>query len=49
MEAAGVEPTVIVDYVLWLIGSGRYVEENVKISRQKQAFIEEIRPKLDEK
>ncbi len=41
------QTTVIVDYILWLIGSGKYVGENEKIVRQKQAFIQEIKPKLE--
>jgi len=41
------QTTVIVDYILWLIGSGKYVGENETIVRQKQAFIQEIKPKLE--
>ncbi|MEE8553348.1 MAG: hypothetical protein V3S72_08615, partial [Desulfobacterales bacterium] len=41
------QTTVIVDYILWLIGSGKYVGENETIVMQKQAFIQEIKPKLE--
>jgi hypothetical protein len=34
LAKANGEQTVIVDYVLWLVGSGRYVGENDKITRQ---------------
>jgi hypothetical protein len=40
------EPVAGVDYLLWLIGSGKYVEKNEKITRQKAMFISQIRPKL---
>jgi len=43
------ELPAVVDRLLWFIGSGKYVDENVKISRQKVAFIEDLRPKLDAK
>lgn len=42
------EPPAVIDRLLWLIGSGKYVEENEKITRQKAAFIQEVRPKLDQ-
>jgi len=40
------ELPAVIDRLLWLIGSGKYVEENEKITRQKAAFIQDIRPKL---
>jgi hypothetical protein len=43
------ELPAVVDRLLWLIGSGKYVDENVKITRQKAAFIEYLRSKLDAK
>jgi hypothetical protein len=42
------EPPALIDRVLWLIGSGKYVEENEKITRQKAAFIQDICPILDQ-
>jgi len=39
----------VVDYLLWLIGSGKYVDENERITRQKAAFIWQIQPKLKPK
>ena len=39
----------VVDRVLWLIGSGKYVGENEKITRQKAAFIRQIQPILNPK
>jgi hypothetical protein len=42
------EPPAVIDRLLWLIGSGKYVEKNEKITRQKAAFIQNIRPKLDQ-
>lgn len=41
------ESVAVVDYLLWLIGSGKYVAENEKITRQKRAFLQELQPKLD--
>lgn len=41
------EPPAVIDRLLWLIGSGKYVEKNEKITRQKAAFIQDIRPKLE--
>lgn len=43
------ELPAVVDRLLWLIGSGKYVDENVKITRQKATFIEDLRPKLGAK
>jgi hypothetical protein len=43
------ELPAVVDRLLWFIGSGKYVDENVKIARQKAAFIEYLRSKLDAK
>jgi hypothetical protein len=40
------EPPAVIDRLLWLIGSGKYVE-NEKITRQKAAFIKDICPILD--
>jgi len=40
------EVPAVVDRLLWFIGSGRYVDENVKITRQKTGFIRLLRPKL---
>lgn len=37
------ESPAVIDYLLWLIGSGKYVGENEKITRQKAAFIRLIR------
>ena len=42
------EPPAVIDRLLWLIGSGKYVEENEKITRQKAAFIQDICPILDQ-
>jgi hypothetical protein len=42
------EVPAVVDRLLWLIGSGKYVEENDKITRQKAAFIKDICPILDQ-
>ena len=41
------EPPSVIDRLLWLIGSGKYVGENEKVTRQKKAFIQEITPILD--
>jgi hypothetical protein len=41
------EAPAVVDRLLWLIGSGKYVSENEKITRQKTAFIHGICPILD--
>ena len=41
------EAPAVIDRLLWLIGSGKYVGKNEKITRQKAAFIQDIRPKLD--
>jgi hypothetical protein len=43
------ERPTVGDRLLWFIGSGKYVDENVKITRQKAAFIEYLRSKLDAK
>jgi len=43
------EVPAVVDRLLWFIGSGKYVDENVKISRQKTGFIKDLRAKLDAK
>ena len=43
------ELPAVVDRLLWLIGSGRYVDEIDKIRRQKTGFIQLLRPKLDAK
>ncbi len=42
------EAPAVVDRLLWLIGSGKYVGENEKITRQKKAFIQDVRPILDQ-
>ena len=42
------EAPAVVDILLWLVGSGKYVEENEKITRQKAAFIQDVRPKLNQ-
>jgi hypothetical protein len=42
------EAPAVIDRLLWLIGSGKYVEENEKITRQKASFIQEICPILDQ-
>jgi hypothetical protein len=42
------EPPAVIDRLLWLIGSGKYVEKNEKITRQKAAFIQDICPILDQ-
>jgi len=42
------EPPAVIDRLLWLIGSGKYVGKNEKITRQKTVFIQDIRPKLDQ-
>jgi len=41
------ELPAVVDRLLWFIGSGKYVDDDVKITRQKAAFIKDLRPKLD--
>ena len=41
------EAPAVVDRLLWLIGSGKYVGENEKITRQKAAFIHSICPILE--
>jgi hypothetical protein len=43
------EVPAVVDRLLWFIGSGKYVDENVKITRQKAGFIKDLRAKLDAK
>ena len=43
------EVPAVVDRLLWFIGSGKYVDENVKITRQKAGFIKDLRVKLDAK
>jgi hypothetical protein len=43
------ELPAVVDRLLWFIGSGKYVDENVKITRQKMGFIKDLRAKLDAK
>ena len=40
------ESPAVIDKLLWFVGSGKYVE-NEKITRQKKAFIQEVRPILD--
>ena len=42
------EPPAVIDRLLWFIGSGKYVGKDEKITRQKAAFIQEVRPKLDQ-
>jgi len=42
------EPPAVVDRLLWLIGSGKYVDENEKITRQKASFLECICLILDQ-
>jgi len=42
------EAPAVVDRLLWLIGSGKYVEENEKITRQKATFIRDICPILEQ-
>ncbi len=51
VKMAGVnnEVPAVVDRLLWFIGSGRYVDENVKITRQKAGFIRLLRAKLGSK
>ncbi len=43
------EIPAVVDRLLWFIGSGKYVDENVRITRQKAAFIKDLRVKLGAK
>ena len=43
------EVPAVVDRLLWFIGSGKYVDENVKITRQKAGFIKDLRVKLGAK
>jgi hypothetical protein len=43
------ELPAVVDRLLWFIGSGRYVDEHDKITRQKAQFIQLLRPKLNAK
>jgi len=47
MARANGEPPAVIDLLLWLIGSGKYVGENEKFTRQKAAFIRLIQGKLD--
>jgi len=42
------EPPAVIDRLLWLIGSGKYVGENEKITRKKASFIQDICPILDQ-
>ena len=43
------ELPAVVDRVLWFVGSGKYIDNNEKITRQKAAFIRDLRPKLNAK
>jgi len=43
------ELPAVVDRLLWLIGSGKYVDEGAKITRQKAGFIQLLRSKLGAK
>jgi hypothetical protein len=43
------ELPAVIDRLLWFIGSGRYVDEHDKITRQKAGFIQLLRAKLDAK
>ena len=43
------ELPAVVDRVLWFVGSGKYLDDNEKITRQKAAFIRDLRPKLNAK
>ena len=43
------EVPAVVDRLLWFIGSGKYVDENVKIKREKAGFIKDLRANLDAK
>ena len=43
------ELPAVIDRLLWYIGSGRYVDQGVKITRGKTQFIELLRPKLGSK
>ncbi len=43
------EVPAVIDRLLWFIGSGRYVDEHDKITRQKAGFIRLLRPKLNAK
>ncbi len=51
VRMAGVNDEVpaVVDRLLWFIGSGKYVDEHDKITRQKAGFIRDLRLKLDAK
>jgi len=42
------EVPAVVDRLLWFIGSGKYVGKDDKITRKKAAFIQEVRPILDQ-
>jgi hypothetical protein len=42
------EPPAVIDRLLWLIGSGKYVGKNEKITRQKATFIRDICPILEQ-
>jgi len=42
------ELPAVIDRLLWLIGSGKYVEENEKITRQKAVFIQDLCPILEQ-
>jgi len=43
------EVPAVIDRLLWFIGSGKYVDEHDKITRQKAGFIQLLRAKLDVK
>ena len=43
------ELPAVIDRLLWFIGSGKYVDEHDKITRQKAGFIQLLRPKLGAK
>ena len=49
LAKANNEVPAVVDRLLWYIGSGRYVDDNEKITRQKAGFIQFLRPKLHAK
>jgi len=48
MARVNKEAPAVIDRLLWLIGSGKYVEENERITRQKAPFIKDICPILNQ-
>jgi hypothetical protein len=49
MASVNDEVPAVIDRILWYVGSGKYVDEHDKITRQKAGFIRDLRVKLDVK